>query len=508
MLSTIKHLLELYRLALAFRRHGALRALADMPMMPQWMPRTLRVTTFFVPRKRGLPDCDGERLAVALSTMGPAYIKLGQTLATRPDVVGSELARGLSTLQDRLPPFDGEIAKSIIEDSLGGLLSEHFAEFDSVPVAAASIAQVHKAITVSGDVVAVKVLRPEIKRRFNRDLDLFQWLAAVAERHVPDARRLRLTAVVETLRASTVEEMDLRTEAAAATELAHNMQGEEGYRITKIDWAKTSEQVMTIEWVDGIRFNDVDAIKAAGHDMQALSSNIVQIFLKQALRDGFFHADLHQGNLLVEKDGTIAAVDFGIMGRLSKTERRFFAEILYGFIKRDYKRVAEVHFDAGYIPLDQDVEAFTEALRAIADPIMDLPVEEISVGDLLGQLFATTEQFEMKAQPQLLMLQRTMVMAEGMALHLDARANMWDISRPVLEEWVRENLSPEVRLADFLNDLPRLLERLPARLERFLDMAEAQDQAVQAAEKDTSTPLTIFAAGLIVGAVTLKIILL
>ncbi len=478
MFSFLKHLIELYRLAIRLRRHGALRALSAMPMMPTIIPTLLRVTTFFIPRKIKLPSCDGERLAAALATMGPAYIKLGETLATRPDVVGRPLAKGLATLQDKLPPFGGAIAKDIIELELGGKLEDHFAEFDMTAVAAASIAQVHKAVTIEGETVAVKVLRPDVERRFLRDLGLFSWLGALAERHIKEAKRLRLTAVVDTVREATLKEMDLRVEAAAAAELANNMQGEAGYRIPDVDWDRTSARVMTMEWVDGIRLNDVEDLEAAGFDMEALSARVVQVFLRQAMRDGYFHADLHQGNLIVEADGTIAAVDFGIMGRLSKPERRFLAEILYGFIKRDYARVAEVHFDAGYIPRSESLDEFTQALKVIADPIMDLPIEEISAGKLLAQLFATTERFSMQTQPQLIMLQRTMVMAEGMALHLDPRANMWQISEPVLEHWIRENLSPEIRLADFINTIPRLIERLPYALDRLLEKLDADDATV------------------------------
>ncbi|MFC3052219.1 2-polyprenylphenol 6-hydroxylase [Kordiimonas pumila] len=503
------YLLKLYALAVCLRRYGAIRALASIDGMPDWPPRALRIFTFYIPRRRGLPVAEGERLALALAAMGPAYIKLGQTLATRPDLVGRPIAEGLTTLQDRLPPFSFKKVKATIEQDLGGKLQDHFSAFDETAVAAASIAQVHKAVTVCGQDVAVKVLRPDVKARFKRDLALFEWLAQMAVQHSVEARRLRLVQVVAKIRETVLREMDLRLEAASAAELAANMAGESGYRLPAIHWDQTSERVLTLEWVTGIRLSDREALVAAGHNLPALGEKIVQVFLKQALHDGYFHADLHQGNLIIEANGTIAAIDYGIMGRLSKRERRFLAEILYGFIKRDYRRVAEVHFDAGYVPEGESLEEFTQAMRSIADPILDLPIEQISAGKLLAQLFATTERFNMQTQPQLLVLQRSMVMAEGMALHLNAQANMWAISEPVLELWIRENLSPEVRLAEFITNIPRYMERLPLLVERFL-----QDREPRNAEHNPvvlvprAARLWPFALGLITGVAIIKILML
>lgn len=503
------HFFQLFMMAVGLRRFGAIRALTRIELVPAWAPRLLRLLTFYVPRRRGLPENDGERLALALAGMGPAYIKLGQTLATRPDLVGRPIAEGLATLQDRLPAFAFKKAKATVEEQLGHAITDLFEDFEETAVAAASIAQVHRATLKNGEKVAVKILRPDIESRFTRDLTLFEWLAVLGERHSAEARRLRLREVVNKVRETVLCEMDLRLEAAAAAELADNMAGEPGYRLPSIEWELTARRVMTLEWVDGIRVADREALEKAGHDLEALGSRIVQVFLKQALRDGFFHADLHQGNLIVEPSGTLVAIDFGIMGRLTKLERRFLAEILYGFIRRDYDRVADVHFDAGYVSRKESHEEFAQAMRAIADPIMDLPVEEISAGKLLAQLFATTERFNMRTQPQLLLLQRTMVMAEGMALHLHPKSNMWQISEPVVEHWVRSNLSPEVQLADAINQLPRLVERLPSRIERWL--AEEENGA---APEPEITPLPVarngrlwpFAFGLVIGALLLKIL--
>lgn len=504
----IAHLFQLYMMAVGLRRFGAIRALTRIELVPDWGPRLLRALTFYVPRRRSLPEADGERLAMALAAMGPAYIKLGQTLATRPDLVGRPIAEGLATLQDRLPAFAFKKAKATVELELGHTLDELFNWFEEEAVAAASIAQVHKAELKSGKLVAVKVLRPGIEKRFTRDLMLFEWLARIGERHTAEARRLRLKQVVEKVRETVLREMDLRLEAAAAAELADNMAGEPGYRLPTVEWELTARRVLMLEWVEGIRVADRAALEKAGHDLEALGATIVQIFLKQALRDGFFHADLHQGNLIVEPSGTIVAIDFGIMGRLTKAERRYLAEILFGFIRRDYQRVAEMHFDAGYVPKGESLEEFAQAMRAIADPIMDLPVEEISAGKLLAQLFATTERFKMQTQPQLLLLQRTMVMAEGMALHLNPKSNMWQISEPVIEHWVISNLSPEVQLADAINQLPRLIERLPSRIERWLaeEEAPAEPPAPPPASAPRNGRLWPFAFGLVIGALLLKIL--
>lgn len=509
MFLTIRHIWGLYRLALTLRRHHAIVSLSAMPVVPPALPRLLRLTTFFIPRKSGLPASPGARLALALAQMGPAYIKLGQTLATRPDVIGRPLAEGLLTLQDSLPPFAWSKAKAIMESELGGPLSDHFSDFDQTAIAAASIAQVHKATTNEGRKVAVKVRRPDIMGRFKRDLSLFSWIAKLAESHSKQAQRLRLNDVARTVEDSTLKEMDFRTEAASNAELSANMAGEAGYRIPEVDWDRTFEKMMTIEWVDGIRFTDRDALIAAGYDMDSLSQKIVQIFLKQAMRDGFFHADLHQGNLIVEEGGTICAIDFGIMGRINKKEQRFLAEILWGFIRRDYVKVAEVHFDAGYIPRGENLHEFAEALKAIADPIMDLPVEEISAGKLLAQLFSTTERFSMQTQPQLILLQRTMVMAEGMALHLNPQSNMWDISRPILENWMKDNLSPEIQLADFINSLPRLLSRLPKMIDRLGNDYDYDDKtpAAPVIIQQKTSGWIVFALGLIAGAAVMRIFL-
>jgi ubiquinone biosynthesis protein len=410
----------------------------------------------------------GVRLARALESLGPAYIKLGQILATRPDIVGSDVALALEQLQDRLPPFPTAQARKVIAASLGRPVDTLFASL-SEPVAAASIAQVHDGQTADDPPVrvAVKVLRPGIVADFGRDLAAFALAARLAERFVPQSRRLRPTALVETLAQSVALELDLRMEAAGASELAERTRRDPDFRVPHIDWNRTSDNVLTSEWIEGISIRDRDALIAAGHDPRHIAVLVIRSFLNQALRDGFFHADMHPGNLFVDAEGRLVAVDFGIMGRLDDTMRRFMAETLAGFLARDYRRVAQIHYDVNFVPAHHPVETFAQALRAIGEPIFGRPVREVSMARLLQQLFDTTRRFDMEAQPQLLLLQKTMVVVEGVARSLDPDFDMWEASRPVVEAWMIERVGPEARLrdaADGLTALGRVAQNLPQLL--------------------------------------------
>jgi ubiquinone biosynthesis protein len=425
------------------------------------------------------------RIAAALTKLGPSYIKLGQFLAARPDVIGPELAKDLSQLQDDLPPFSMAAARRTVEQSLGGKLEDHFVEFGP-PVAAASIAQVHKAVVEDERGrrdVAVKILRPDVERRFQRDLDSYYFAATQIERFHAPSRRLRPVAVVDTLRRTTELEMDLRLEAAAMSEMAENTAGDEDFRVPDVDWRRTARRVMTVEWIDGIPISDFARIDAAGLDRKELGLTVMRAFLKHALRDGFFHADMHQGNLFVDGEGRLVAVDFGIMGRLGSTERRFLAEILHGLITRDYRRAALVHFWAGYVPPHHPVEVFAQALRAIGEPIHGRTAEEISMADLLGQLFAYTDVFDMQTRPELINLQKTMVVVEGVARGLDPALNMWTAAELVAKKWIEENLGPVGRLreagegagtiAKILADVPALLTQAQSTATALAEMAQS-----------------------------------
>ena len=416
-----------------------------------------------------------ERIGRAVERLGPSYVKLGQFLATRPDVVGNELALDLARLQDRMETFPTAASEAAIEGSLGRPVGELFAEFGE-PVAAASIAQVHPAAVVrDGQLtkVAVKVIRPGVRRRFHNDLESYFLAARLQERFIPSTRRLKPVEVTQILAQTTRIEMDLRLEAAALSELGENTRDDPGFRVPWVDWARTGRDVVTMEWIDGIKMSNVEALRAAGHDLERLAATLVQSFLRHTLRDGFFHADMHPGNLFVEADGTLVAVDLGIVGRLGRKERRFLAEILYGFITRDYVRVAEVHFEAGYVPREHDVRAFAQAIRAIGEPIHGQPAESISMARLLTLLFEITELFDMETRPELLMLQKTMVVVEGVARTLDPFFNMWKTSEPVVGHWIRENLGPAAMLTDLrdgagaLLSLARQAPDLAARTERL-----------------------------------------
>jgi len=465
LLRALRNLLRLSQIALTLARHDALFPLEPIAGMAPllWVARLVR-------RRSPRGARPGERLSEALQALGPSFIKLGQALSTRADLIGEDLASDLSALQDRLPPFPGAAARATIAAELGAPVEALFQSFDDVAVAAASIAQVHYAVTSEGEPVAVKVLRPGIAQAFARDVDLFFWLAALLERTQPSFRRLKPVAVMGTLAETVRLEMDLRYEAAAASELRENLKFDPDFRVPKVDWRRTSRQVMTSERVSGIPIDERERLIAAGHDPHAILEKAAASFFKQVFRDGFFHADMHPGNLFIAEDGAIVAVDFGIMGRLDRRTRYFLADMLLGFLTGNYRRVAEVHFAAGYVPQRQSLDAFTQALRSIGEPILGRPLHEISLARLLAQLFGITEQFQMETQPQLLLLQKTMLVAEGVGRRLDPTVNMWTLAQPLIEDWMRENRGPEARVLDAATDIAATLERLPA-LVRDLETA-------------------------------------
>lgn len=456
MLRSLRHIRRLLSLARLLARHDALFAFE----MAGVSPAILKIAEIGVTADtNGRP---GERLTRALNEAGPSFIKLGQALSTRSDILGEELSEDLSSLQDNLPPFSSTEARQTIEDELGAPVDELFSSFDDTPVAAASIAQVHFAETHDGRKVAVKILRPGIEEKFDADVDLLRWIAEMAERTQPQLKRLKPRASIETL-AETVElEMDLRFEAAAAAELRENFANDPDFKVPDVDWQLTARRVMTTErLIDGIPLDDKQAIEAAGLDPIEMLTKAASASFRQVFRDGFFHADTHPGNMFAMPDGQIAVVDFGIMGRLDIRTRRHVAEMLVAFLNRDFRRAAEVHFEAGWISKDRSVDSFTQACRSIAEPILDKPQNEISIARLLAQLFQITETFQMETQPQLLLLQKTMLVAEGTARRLAPEANMWFLIRPLIEEWMIENLGPEARVRDAIQNLQETLERLP-----------------------------------------------
>ncbi|MEQ1551448.1 2-polyprenylphenol 6-hydroxylase [Sphingorhabdus sp.] len=457
------HILRLLKWGRILARHGALRGIEKDRNTPPQVKRLCRIARLGTIQPK-VPDYAG-----AFREIGPAAIKLGQTLATRPDLVGEEAAHNLLTLQDSLPPEKFERIYDEIDHSLNKPASELFEYVDPEPVGAASIAQVHRARTTDGQDVAVKVLRPGIREQFARDIETYEWAAAHLEALGGEAARLRPQLVIANLKRWTLRELDLRREAASASELREAMAAVEGYHIPTIDWDRTSGRVLTLEWVDGIKISDVEALKAAGHDTGKIAERLVLTFLRQAISEGFFHADMHQGNLFVRPDGSIVAIDFGIMGRINRQARLWLAEILYGLTTGNYRRVAEIHFEAQYVPSYHNVDEFATALRAVGEPTRGKPVSELSVGQMLDSLFAITRDFDMQTQPHLLLLQKTMVMVEGVATSLNPAINMWDVAAPYVGEWIRGELGPEAALADGLRDRMKTLALIPDLIKRLDD---------------------------------------
>ena len=461
MIRFIRNARRLFGMGRILARHDALFPLTEVIVLGDWLDRALKL---------GLPQADpglrpGQKIANALEELGPAFIKLGQSLATRSDLLGEQMAEDLTALQDRLAPFPTETAKADIEAELNLPFEQLFKTFEVKPVAAASIAQVHFAETIEGREVAVKVLRPGIEKRLERDLDLFFWLAEWAEFIRPKLRRLKPVETVRALEDSVKLEMDLRFEAAAASEFAENFADDDSVAVPEIDWERTGRRVLTMERVSGLRFDDRAGLEAAGIDPTELLSRAAQCFFRQVFIHGFFHADMHAGNIFISPQGKMIIIDFGIMGRVDIRTRRYLAETLIGFLTQNYQRVAEVHFEAGFVPAHKPLDVFRQACRSIGEPILGKESKDISIGRLLGQLFAITETFEMETQPQLLMLQKTMVVAEGNGRILNPNVNMWELARPLIEEWVADHLGPQAQTAEMFKQARNMALRMPKIIE-------------------------------------------
>lgn len=465
-LRTIVYGWRLIALLLNLRRYQALAVFVDY--VPPGPVGWILTWAFGRGARSGRP---GERLAKALQALGPTFVKFGQSLATRADLIGEESARDLERLQDRLPPFAAKLARATIERELGRTIDELFTQFDDEPVAAASIAQVHKATIITGEIRAVKVLRPGIEQAIERDLLFFIWLAAQVEWLLPSLRRFKPCATVAVFAQATRRELDLRLEAAAASELNANCRDDDGFRVPQVDWERTGRRVVVFEFIDGLPVSDRQGLIEAGHDPSAIMQAAARVFFNQVFRDGFFHGDMHPGNMLIDAQGRIVALDFGIMGRVSLDDRRHLAEILVGFLMGDYGRVADSFHRAGFLVRLDERDAFMQACRSVGEPIQGLPLEAISFGKLLGQVLTLAQQFDILMQPQLLVLQKTIVVAEGVGRLLDPRINMWVTARPLVDRWIRDHLGPKAqleRLAVELGDaaiaLPRLIAALETRL--------------------------------------------
>ena len=468
-----KRILQLFKIGRKLSSSGAIETVSEIYNIPLTLKIFFNIIGIGSNKKIGVTQKKpGEKLCDALEGMGTTFIKLGQFLATRPDIIGEDVANDLAKLQDKLPAFDIHQAKMIIKKEVG---LKQFEKITSIsePIAAASIAQVHIAtikIENKNKEVAIKILRPQIEKLFNEELDALMLFAYIVENSFAKAKRLKLVEVVHLLREITNIEMDLRFEAAAANELYENTKNDYGFNVPKIYWNYTSKKILTLDKVNGVSIREQKYLQNKGIDLKKLAENLIQHFLKQAVRDGFFHGDMHQGNLFVDDDGNIIPVDFGIMGRLDKNNRKYLAEILYGFIQRDYTKVAEVHFQAGLVPPDTSKEDFAQALRSVGEPIFGQSIKDISGGNLLAQLFEITEKFNMATQTPLLLLQKTMVVVEGVARNLYPDTNIWEVSRPVLESWIKNTKGPKAQINNAINTSEQILKRIPD-FPNFMDKA-------------------------------------
>ncbi len=474
----IKKFIILFKIARKIARSDVVNIISKFHEIPKLVKFFFYVLSFSFSNSNKLNTNNNSQekdLCNSVQEMGTTFIKLGQFLSTRPDIIGEEIANKLVNLQDKLPPFETEKAKKIIKKELGENNYNLLINI-SEPVAAASIAQVHKAQLNDNGIIkdiAIKILRPNIKKVFNEEIDALMLLAFIIEGTVKKTKRLKLVEVVFLLKEITNLELDLRFEASATNEFLENTKNDAGFNVPKIFWNYTSENVLTLEWIDGISIREKKELEKKNIDTKILASDIIQHFLRHAIRDGFFHADMHQGNLFVNQNGEIIPIDFGIMGRLDKLNKRYLAEILFGFVNRDYKKVAKVHLVAGLVPKNVSVDEFAQALRSIGEPIFGQSVKDISGGNLLKQLFEITEKYNMHTQPQLLLLQKTMVVVEGVARKLNPETNIWKTSRPVLENWIKETKDPINSLNETLKNTTEAIKKLP-------ELPEIMDKANQA----------------------------
>ena len=495
------------RAAATFERTGAMRVLLKEMNAPRPVTIAARIIgwplKFFGFKGQG----DLPPVIRAIHALGPVYVKFGQLLSTRPDVVGTALADELRILQDQLPPFSTETAKQQIEKQIGTPINKVFSEFGG-PVAVGSIAQVHKAkLKDNEQTVAVKVLRPGTERAFRRDIDAFYFVASLIELLLPRSRRLRPSNVIAHFDSVVHRELDLRIEAASATAIAAKTGQEDRVSIPAVHWRLSDRRVLTSDWAEGYNFKNIDAMRAAGIDLPDLAKRLIQMFLRQALRDGHFHADMHQGNLFASPDGSIIVVDFGIVGRIDRYTRRIYAEILMGFIRRDYERVAKVHFEAGYVPPHKNVDDFALALRSVGEPIFGMDASGISMARLLSRLFEVTENFGMPTRTELILLQRTMVVVEGVARSLDPKMNMWTAAQPVVESYIRDNVGPTAIFNEVV-EISRMLSRFGPRLPKIVeDAIQRANREKAEPQKPTTALISVFVGGFLFGVLGLAVII-
>ncbi len=479
--------------------------------------RPVRFLAVFSPNywRRESTASRGERIRCTLEDLGPIFVKFGQALSTRKDLLPEDIADELVKLQDKVPPFSSEVARTIIENQLEMPIEEAFSEFSNEPLASASVAQVHLAVLHGGEKVIVKVLRPDIENRIHSDVGLLYELAKAAEKFWPDARRLRPTEVVAEFEKTILDELDLVREAGNATKLRNNFEESDILYVPRIHWPLTRRKVLVMERIHGIPVGDIERLKKGGADFKLLAERGVEIFFTQVFRDNFFHADMHPGNIFVDPPGKYLAVDFGIVGTLSVSDQRYLAENFLAFFNRDYRRVAEMHVQSGWVPSGTRVEEFESAIRTVCEPIFSKPLKDISFGHLLLRLFQTARRFDMHVQPQLVLLQKTLLNIEGLGRQLYPDLNLWETAKPFLEKWFHERIGPKAKIKKVIKQFPELAEQfpeIPSLIYHVLDDAANARLQVQTHNRELSelrkeinnhhrnTVYAIFASALMISA--------
>ena len=403
----------------------------------------------------------GKRLSNILINLGPGYIKFGQALSTRPDILGKKTCDELKKLQGDLKPFSNYIAKKIIHDEDKNFFNESLASFDENPIASASVAQVHTGVLKNGKKIAIKILKPNIHELLFRDFTFFYWTAKFLEFCIPSVRRLKLSKNVEVLSEVSLNELDLTLEASAADELAENFKDHPYYKVPKIYWEFTTKNMLVLEFIEGIRIDDLESLNSSKHNIKKITEIGIEVFFLQVFRDGFFHGDMHPGNILIDKDGSLIPIDFGIMGRLSNKDRQFLALLLTYLLNKNYKKVVEIHDEANMLGKDISHDHLSQAIRAISTPILNKPIGEVSLAKLLGQILSLSKKFNIEVQPQFTLLQKTMLMAEGTTRQINPNINMWELSRPLINKWITDTHDPFKVLEEWFHKNKIALLKIP-----------------------------------------------